>query len=70
MCQQVTTLTLSEEKAPLISLLKPLIWQLVSSHLKVRETDSILAQHFKTCLSEMLTNRYKYFYFLYGILYN
>lgn len=55
---KVTTMTLSEEKAPLISLLKPLIWQLVSSHLKVRESDSVVAQHFKTSLSESLTHRY------------
>lgn len=54
---QVTIMTLSEEKTPLISLLKPLLWQLVSSHLKVIDTDSQHARLFKTSLSGMLTSR-------------
>ncbi|KZC14087.1 PREDICTED: zinc finger BED domain-containing protein 1-like [Dufourea novaeangliae] len=55
---KVTIMTLSEEKMPLISLLKPLLWQLVSSHLKVKETDSDIARSFKESLSDMLCDRY------------
>lgn len=55
---KVTIMTLSEEKTPLISLLKPLLWQLVSSHLKVKETDSDTAKTFKESLSDMLCERY------------
>ncbi|XP_015591465.1 zinc finger BED domain-containing protein 1 isoform X2 [Cephus cinctus] len=55
---KVTIMTLSEEKIPLISLLKPLLWQLVSSHLKVKEDDNDIARSFKESLSEMLCDRY------------
>ena len=55
---KVTIMTLSEEKMPLISLLKPLLWQLVSSHLKVKESDSNTAKTFKESLSDMLFERY------------
>ncbi|XP_012528947.1 zinc finger BED domain-containing protein 1 [Monomorium pharaonis] len=55
---KVTIMTLSEEKMPLISLLKPLLWQLVSSHLKVKESDSDIAKSFKESLSDMLCERY------------
>lgn len=55
---KVTIMTLSEEKMPLISLLKPLLWQLVSSHLKVKESDSDTAKTLKESLSDMLCERY------------
>ncbi|XP_049804110.1 E3 SUMO-protein ligase ZBED1 isoform X1 [Schistocerca nitens] len=55
---KVTIMTLSEEKIPLISLLKPLLWQLNSSHLKVKDTDTEFAQSFKATLSESLSARY------------
>ncbi|XP_014602964.1 PREDICTED: zinc finger BED domain-containing protein 1-like [Polistes canadensis] len=55
---KVTIMTLSEEKMPLISLLRPLLWQLVSSHLKVKESDSDIARSFKESLSDMLCERY------------
>ncbi|XP_018403696.1 PREDICTED: zinc finger BED domain-containing protein 1 [Cyphomyrmex costatus] len=55
---KVTIMTLSEEKMPLISLLKPLLWQLVSSHLKIKESDSDTAKSFKESLSDMLCERY------------
>lgn len=55
---KVTTMTLSEEKIPQISLLKPLLWQLVSSHLKVQESDGETAKTFKESLSDMLCERY------------
>lgn len=45
---KVTVTTLSEEKIPLISLLKPLINQLTSHHLKVKPSDSLLAANLKT----------------------
>jgi hypothetical protein len=51
-------MTLSEEKTPLISLLKPLLWQLNSSHLKVKEADSETARAFKEALSESLSDRW------------
>lgn len=55
---KVTIMTLSEEKMPLISLLKPLLWQLVSAHLKIKESDSETARTFKESLSQMLYDRY------------
>jgi hypothetical protein len=55
---QVTIMTLSEEKTPLISLLKPLLWQLNSSHLKPKEADSETARSFKEALSESLSERW------------
>ncbi|XP_034938435.1 zinc finger BED domain-containing protein 1-like [Chelonus insularis] len=55
---KVTIMTLSEEKIPIISLLKPLLWQLVSSHLKPKDSDSELARSFKESLSDMLVERY------------
>ncbi|XP_012276717.1 zinc finger BED domain-containing protein 1 isoform X2 [Orussus abietinus] len=55
---KVTIMTLSEEKMPLVSLLKPLLWQLVSSHLKIKDTDSEMARSFKESLSDMLWERY------------
>ncbi|KAK0182108.1 hypothetical protein PV327_000277 [Microctonus hyperodae] len=55
---KVTILTLSEEKMPIISLLKPLLWQLVSSHMKPKDTESDLARSLKESLSEMLIDRY------------
>lgn len=45
---KVTATTLSEEKIPFISLLKPLINQLTSNHLKVNPSDSHLAASLKT----------------------
>ena len=55
---KVTIMTLSEEKMPLISLLKPLLWQLVSSHLKIKENDREKTKTFKESLSDMLYDRY------------
>ncbi|XP_011865113.1 PREDICTED: zinc finger BED domain-containing protein 1 isoform X2 [Vollenhovia emeryi] len=55
---KVTIMTLSEEKMPLISLLKPLLWQLKSSHLKAKEGDSDTARIFKKSLADMLEDRY------------
>lgn len=55
---KVTIMTVGEEKIPLISLLKPLLWQLVSSHLKAKETDSSTTRNFKENLSDMLCERY------------
>lgn len=51
---KVTVTTLSEEKIPLISLLKPLINQLTSHHLKVKPNDSLLAANLKNSFSNAL----------------
>jgi len=51
---KVTVTTLSEEKIPLISLLKPLINQLTSYHLKVKPSDSNLAASLKNTFSNEL----------------
>jgi len=51
---KVTVTTLSEEKIPLISLLKPLINQLTSYHLKVKSNDSNLAASLKNTFSNEL----------------
>lgn len=51
---KVTVTTLSEERIPLISLLKPLINQLTSYHLKVKPSDSILAASLKNKFSNEL----------------
>ncbi|XP_075215667.1 E3 SUMO-protein ligase ZBED1-like isoform X2 [Lycorma delicatula] len=56
---KVTTMTLAEEKSPLISLLKPLMWQLISVHLKVRDdSDSDLSKQMKIMLTKLLTEKY------------
>lgn len=51
---KVTVTTLSEEKIPLISLLKPLINQLTSYHLKVKPSDSCLAASLKNTFANEL----------------
>lgn len=51
---KVTVTTLSEEKIPLISLLKPLINQLTSYHLKVKPNDSNLAANLKNIFANQL----------------
>lgn len=51
---KVTVTTLSEEKIPLISLLKPLINQLTSHHLKVKTSDSHLAASLKNTFANEL----------------
>lgn len=51
---KVTVTTLSEEKIPLISLLKPLINQLTIYHLKVKPGDSNLAASLKNTFSNEL----------------
>lgn len=55
---KVTIMTLSEEKMPIISLLKPLLWHLVSSHMKPKDDDSDFARSLKETMSEMLVERY------------
>lgn len=55
---KTTIMTLSEEKIPLISLLKPLVWQLVSTHLKPRNDERDLAKSIKRTLSNNLIDRY------------
>lgn len=51
---KVTVTVLSEEKIPLISLLKPLINQLTSHHLKVKPGDSDLAANLKNTFANEL----------------
>lgn len=55
---KVTIMTLSEERMPLISLLKPLLWRLVSCHLKFKDSDSAIARDLKQSLSQMLSEQY------------
>ncbi|XP_050542779.1 E3 SUMO-protein ligase ZBED1 isoform X2 [Daktulosphaira vitifoliae] len=55
---KVTVTTLSEEKIPLISLLKPLINQLTSHHLKVKPEDSPLAANLKNTFANELHWKY------------
>ncbi|VVC32560.1 Ribonuclease H-like domain,Zinc finger C2H2-type,Zinc finger, BED-type [Cinara cedri] len=55
---KVTVTTLSEEKIPLISLLKPLINQLTSHHLKVKPGDSQLAADLKNSFANELLWKY------------
>lgn len=50
-------MTLAEEKAPLVSLVKPLMWQLISVHLKVRDSDSDLGKELKLSLSNLLKEK-------------
>lgn len=51
-------MTLAEEKSPLISLLKPLMWQLISVHLKVRDdADSDLSKQLKIMLTKLLKEK-------------
>lgn len=51
---KVTVTVLSEEKIPLISLLKPLINQLTSQHLKVKPEDSNFAANLKNTFASEL----------------
>lgn len=51
-------MTLSEEKIPLISLLKPLIWQVVNNKLNEKESDSMTLQSLKKAIIDHLTFRY------------
>lgn len=51
---KVTVTTLSEEKVPLISLLKPLINQLINNHLKVKHNDSTFAANLKNTFANEL----------------
>nr|CAD7201196.1 unnamed protein product [Timema douglasi] len=55
---KVTIMTLGDEKMPLISLVRPLLWQLTSSHLKIKDTDSDAARLFKECISANLSEKY------------
>ncbi|KAL5234932.1 hypothetical protein ACI65C_002342 [Semiaphis heraclei] len=55
---KVTVTTLSEEKIPLISLLKPLINQLTSYHLKVKPGDTNLAASLKNTFANELHWKY------------
>ncbi|XP_054290124.1 E3 SUMO-protein ligase ZBED1-like isoform X2 [Macrosteles quadrilineatus] len=56
---KVTAMTLSEEKAPLVSLIKPLLSQLLNSHLKEKADDSMNAQVFKGALKTFLSEKYQ-----------
>lgn len=51
-------MTLSEEKIPLISLLKPLLWQVINNKLKEKETDSVTLHHLKKTIVDDLSYRY------------
>lgn len=55
---KVTLMTLSEEKIPLISLLKPLLWQVINNKLNERDGDSATLQHLKQQIVERLTFSY------------
>lgn len=51
-------MTLSEEKIPLISLLKPLLWQVINNKLKEKDSDSVTLQHLKKAIVDDLSFRY------------
>lgn len=51
-------MTLSEEKIPLISLLKPLLWQVVNNKLNEKDADSVTLQSLKKAIVDHLTYRY------------
>lgn len=57
---KVTIVTLCEEKSPpLVSLLKPLLWNLASSHFRVDDSDSPVTQELKEKLAQMLEKEYE-----------
>ncbi|KAK9508718.1 hypothetical protein O3M35_006210 [Rhynocoris fuscipes] len=56
---KVTTATLMEEKSPLISILKPILSQLLNVHLQRNESDSEFAVELKTTLYKVLQERYE-----------
>ncbi|KAL0281371.1 UNVERIFIED_CONTAM: hypothetical protein PYX00_002376 [Menopon gallinae] len=55
---KVTLMTLSEEKIPLISLLKPLLWQVINNKLNVKDTDSVTLLSLKKIIVDHLRFRY------------
>ncbi|XP_044597885.1 E3 SUMO-protein ligase ZBED1 [Cotesia glomerata] len=56
---KVIILTLVEERIPMISLLKPILWQLESVHLGTKPSDSSLVRGFKYQISQKLNERYE-----------
>ncbi|XP_014241140.1 zinc finger BED domain-containing protein 1-like isoform X2 [Cimex lectularius] len=56
---KLTISTLVEEKNPLISILKPIMRQLLSVHLEKSPSDSDLCLNLKASLSELLIERYR-----------
>lgn len=56
---KVTTATLMEEKSPLISILKPILSQLLNVHLQRSNTDSAFAVQLKNSLYKVLQERYE-----------
>lgn len=51
-------MTLSEEKIPLISLLKPLLWQVINNKLNEKDTDSVTLLSLKKIIVDHLRFRY------------
>lgn len=51
-------ITLFEEKNPSISLVKPLIWKVISSRFDITDDDSHLMQHLKTTMKDSLNEAY------------
>jgi hypothetical protein len=49
--------TLSEEKSPLMSILKPIMWQLLNVHLDKHDNDSPYMTGFKDSLTEVLSEK-------------
>ena len=62
---QVTIATLVEEKSPLISILKPIMCQLLNVHLEKSMADSDFCQIVKADIAEVLIE--KYVFIIYGI---
>ncbi|KAL1122066.1 hypothetical protein AAG570_003472 [Ranatra chinensis] len=56
---KVTMVTLNEEKCPLVSILKPIMWQLLHVHLEKHDTDSEYMLMFKSELTQILSEKYK-----------
>ncbi|XP_014270596.1 E3 SUMO-protein ligase ZBED1 [Halyomorpha halys] len=56
---KVTIATLVEEKSPLISILKPIMCQLLNVHLEKSATDSDFSQTVKADIAEVLIEKYR-----------
>jgi len=54
----MTLLSVSEEKTPLVSLIRPMIWQVVDNKLAVNDEDSATTKSLKKAIVDLLTFRY------------
>ncbi|XP_026481868.1 zinc finger BED domain-containing protein 1-like [Ctenocephalides felis] len=55
---KTTIITLGETKLPTLSVMKPIMWQLTTSHLKAKNTDNAFVSRMKAKICKILNERY------------